>query len=193
MKRIIVLSFKDGDVYEGLRRLIALNENAVVVLPVMGLPTFTATAMKAIEETKAKYHLFFTDNSEDIDKLILGAHDMTICANPIREVLREVTSEDVLAIVWDDSIEAHMALHAVEDYAIETWSIEDGLDFIEIDDDDENESDLLYQEMQEKLSEFIESFSEYVMHGVLEVITKAVQERIAEEEGTKEVNPFDEK
>ena len=192
MKRIIILSFKDGDVYEGLRRLIALNNDAVVVLPVMGLPVFTETAMKAIEETKAKYHLFFTDSTEDIDKLILGAHDMTICANPIKEVLREVTAEDVLGIVWDDSIEAHLALHAVEDYAIETWSIEDGLDFIEIDDDEED-SDFLYEHMQEKLSEFIEAFSEYVMHGVLEVLTKAVQDRIAEEEGTKEVNPFDEK
>lgn len=190
MKRIIVLSFKDGDVYEGLRRLIALNEDAVVVLPVMGLPTFTATAMKAIEETKAKYHLFFTDSTEGIDKLILNAHDITMCSSPLREIMREITSEDVLAMVWDDSVEAHMALHAVEDFAIETWNIEDGLDVIEVD-YDEDDSDVLYAEMQEKLSEFIESFSEYIMAGVLGVITKAVQERIAEEEGKREINPFE--
>jgi hypothetical protein len=191
MKRIIVLSFKDGDVYDGLRRLIALNEDALVILPVMGLPVFTETAMKAIQETNAKYHLFFTDNTEDIDKLILGAHDMTICSNPIREILREVTSEDILGMVWDDSIEAHMALHAVEDYAIETWSIEDGLDFIEIE-EDEVDSDFLYETMQEKLSEFIESFSEYIMTGVLEALTNAVQERIDEQEGKKDINPFEE-
>lgn len=191
MKRIIVLPFKDGDVYDGLRRLIALNEDALIVFPVMELPLFTETAMKAIEETKAKYHLFFTDKTEDIDKLILGAHDMTICTNPVREILREVTSEDVLGIVWDDSIEAHLALHAVEDYAIETWSIEDGLDFIEIE-EDEVDSNVLYEDMQEKLSEFIEAFSEYIMTGVLEALTHAVQERIDEQEGKKEINPFDE-
>lgn len=193
MKRIIVLSFKDGDVHEGLRRLIALNPDATVVLPITNLPTFTKTAMKAISESKAKYHLFFADNTEDIDKLILKAEDITVCANPIREVLREVTSEDILAMVWDDSIEAHMALHAVEDFAIETWNIEDGLDVIEVDYDEDNESDLLYQNMQEKLSDFIESFSEYIMNGVLDVITKAVQERLQEEEGKREIRPFDDK
>jgi hypothetical protein len=191
MKRIIVLPFKDGDVYDGLRRLIALNEDALVIFPVMGLSVFTETAMKAIQETNAKYHLFFTDNTEDIDKLILGAHDMTICSNPIREILREVTSEDILGMVWDDSIEAHLALHAVEDYAIETWSIEDGLDFIEIE-DDEVDSNVLYEDMQEKLSEFIEVFSEYIMTGVLEALTHAVQERLEEEEGKKDINPFEE-
>lgn len=191
MKRIIVLPFKDGNVYDGLRRLIALNETAIIVLPVMGFTTFLETAVKAIEETKTKYHLFFTDETEDIDKLILGAHDMTVCSNPIREILREVTSEDVLGIVWDDSIEAHMAIHAVEDYAIETWSIEDGLDFIEIE-DDEVDSDFLYEQMQERLSEFIEAFSEYIMTGVLEALTNAVQERINEEEGKRDINPFEE-
>lgn len=190
MKRIVVLSFKDGDVEEGLRRLIALNPEAVVVLPITGLPKFTSTAMKAIKEAKAKYHLFFTDSTEGIDKLILNAHDITMCSSPLREIMREITSEDVLAMVWDDSIEAHMALHAVEDFAIETWNIEDGLDVIEVDYDDDD-SDVLYAEMQEKLSEFIESFSEYIMAGVLGVITKAVQERIAEEEGKREINPFE--
>lgn len=193
MKRIITLSFKDGDVYEGLRRLIALNPEATVVLPMTNLPMFSKTAMKAITEAKAKYHLFFTDGTENIDKLVLKAEDITVCTNPIREVLREVTSEDILAMVWDDSVEAHMALHSVEDFAIETWNIEDGLDVIEVDYDDENESDLLYQDMQEKLSEFIEAFSEYIMNGVLEVLTKAVQERLQEEEGKREIRPFDDK
>lgn len=191
MKRIIVLSFKDGNVTEGLRRLIALHPDAVVVLPVMGLSTFTSSAMEAIRETKAKYHLFFTDSTENIDGLILGAHDITMCANPMKEVLREITADDILAMVWDESIEAHMTLHAVEDLAVETWNIEDGLDVIEVDYDDDSESDLLYAEMQEKLSDFIESFSEYIMNGVLDVLTKAVQERLAEEAGKREINPFE--
>jgi hypothetical protein len=192
MKRIVVLSFKDGDVEDGLRRLITLNPDAVVILPILGFTKFNETAMKAIKATKAKYHLFFTDSTEGIDKLILNAHDITMCSSPLREIMREITSEDVLAMVWDDSIEAHMALHAVEDFAIETWNIEEGLDVIEVD-YDEDDSDALYSHMQEKLSEFIEAFSEYIMNGVLDVITKAVQERIQEEEGKREINPFEDR
>lgn len=191
MKRIVVLPFKDGDVYEGLRRLIQLNKNAVVIFPVLDLPAFTTSVSKVLEDTSAKYHLFFTDsdNSAGIDSLVLKAHDITMCNNPLKEILREITSEDVLGLVWEDSIEAHLALHAVEDFAIETWNIEDGLEVIEVDLDEE-ESDLLYGEMQEALSNFIEAFATYITNGVLETLSKAVEERLREDLGKKDIDPF---
>lgn len=189
MKRIIVLPFKDGNVSEGLRRLIQLNNNAVVVFPVMDLPEFTSSAMKALEETGAKYHLFFTDGSENIDNLVLKAHDITMCGNPMKEIVREITSDDVLGLVWEDSIEAHLTLHAVEDLAVETWNIEDGLEVIEVD-LDEDESDLLYEEMQEALTNFIEAFATYLTNGILETIANAVEERLREDMGKKDIDPF---
>ena len=190
MKRVVVLQFKDGDVQEGLRRLINLNPESVVVFPVIDLPQFTTSAMKALEETNAKYHLFFTDSSENIDNLVVKAHDITMCSNPLKEILREITSEDVLAMVWEDSIEAHLALHAVEDLAIETWDIEDGLEVIEVDLDEDDESDILYEEMQEALSAFIEAFATYITNGVLNTLAKAVEERLREDLGKKDIDPF---
>lgn len=192
MKRILVLAFKDGNVEEGLRRLIQLNPEALIVLPVMdGLPIFIKSAMKAIKDTKAKYHLFFTDSTENIDKIVLGAEDLTICSSPLKEILREVTTQDILAMVWDESVEAHMALHAVEDFAIETWNIEEGLDVIETYFEDDSDTDVLYEEMQEKLSEFIEAFAEYLTAGVLDVLTQTIKARLEEEESNKDISPFD--
>lgn len=191
MKRIIVMPFKDGDVKDGMRRLIQLNKDAVVVFPVMELPQFSKSLTKVLEETGAKYHLFFTDGSDGIDSLVLKAHDITMCLNPMKEITREITADDILAMVWEDSIEAHLTLHAVEDLAIEAWNIDDGLEPIEVDFDDDDESDILYEEMQEALSTFIEAFATYISNGVLNTLAKAVEERLKEDMGKKDIDPFD--
>ena len=191
MKRIVVLPFKDGDIKEGMRRLIQLNKDAVILFPVMDLPVFRASMTNIIEETGVKYHLFFTDGSDGIDDLVLKAHDITMCGNPLREMTREITAEDVLAMVWEDSIEAHLVLHAVEDLAVETWNIDNGLEPIEVEFDDDDESDMLYEEMQEAMSNFIEAFATYITNGVLTTLSKAVEERLREDMGKKDINPFD--
>lgn len=192
MKRIVVLPFKDADVEEGLRRLIQLHPGTTVVLPVApALPEFTASSVQVLTESKAKYHLFFTDGDDGIDNIILNAEDITMCSNPLKEILREITSEDILAMVWDESIEAHLALHAVEDLAIETWNIEDGLEVIEVDFDDDDDTDILYEEMQEALSTFIEAFATYLTAGVLDVLSKTIEAKIKEDEGKRGINPFD--
>lgn len=192
MKRIIVLPFKDADVTDGLRRLIQLNPGTTVVLPVAPpLTEFTSSSMQVLTEAKCKYHLFFTDGDEGIDSLILNAEDITMCGNPLKEILREITPDDVLAMVWDESIEAHLALHAVEDLAVETWNIEDGLEVIEVDFDDEDDTDVLYEEMQEALSTFIEAFATYLTAGVLDVLSKTIEAKIKEDEGKKGISPFD--
>jgi hypothetical protein len=74
---------------------------------------------------------------------------------------------------------------------LETWNIEDGLELIEVEFDDE-ESDLLYEEMQEALSNFIESFANYITSGVLDTLSKAVEDRLREDMGKKDIDPFGE-
>lgn len=192
MKRILVLPFKDANVKEGLRRLIQLNPGAKVIMPVASsLPMFSSSSAETVVEANTKYHLFFTDGDDGIDNLILNAEDITMCTNPIKEILREVTSEDVLALVWDESIEAHMALHAVEDFAIETWNIEEGLEPIEVNFDDDSDTDVLYEEMQEALTNFIEAFASYITAGVLDVLAQSLEAKLREDEGKKDINPFD--
>jgi len=186
------MPFKDADVSEGLRRLIQLHPNSVVILPVIAdFPEFVKSSSQILTDTKAKYHLFFTDGDEGIDNLILNAHDITMCNNPTKEIIREVTSEDVLAMVWEECIEAHLTLHAVEDLAIETWNIEDGLEVVEVDFDDEDNTDILYEEMQEALSNFIEAFATYLTAGVLDVLSKTIEAKLKEDEGKRGINPFD--
>lgn len=191
MKRVIVLPFKDGNVKEGMRRLIQLNKDAVILFPVMDFPEFKKSMTSVLQETDSKYHLFFTDGSDGIDDLVLKAHDITMCLNPLKEMVREITADDVLAMVWEDSIEAHLTLHAVEDLAIEAWNIDDGLEPIEVEFDDDDESDMLYEEMQEAMSNFIEAFATYITNGVLNTLSKAVEERLREDMGKKDINPFD--
>jgi hypothetical protein len=191
MKKIIVLPYKDGDVKDGLRRLINLNPDALVVFPVMNLPLFNASIEEVLNETGVKFHLFFTDGDKQIDTLVVRAQDITMCNNPRKEITREITAEDILAMVWEDTTEAHLLLHAVEDLALETWNIEDGLELIEVEFDDE-ESDLLYEEMQEALSNFIESFANYITSGVLDTLSKAVEDRLREDMGKKDIDPFGE-
>lgn len=190
MKRIVVLPFKDGDVKEGMRRLIQLNKDAVILFPVMDLPVFRASMTTVLEETNAKYHLFFTDGSDGIDSLVLKAHDITMCLNPLKEMTREITADDILAMVWEDSIEAHLVLHAVEDLAVETWNVDEGLEPIEVDFDDDDESDMLYEEMQEAMSNFVEAFATYITNGILNTLSKAVEERLREDMGKKDIDPF---
>lgn len=194
MNRIVVLPFKDADVEDGLRRLIALNSSATVILPALDdqYPRYLKSAMKAITESKAKYHLFFTEATDVVDGLVLNAEDITVCSNPIKELIREITTQDVLAMVWDECMEAHLALHAVEDFAIEVWNIDEGLDMVEVDYDEEGDTDLLYEEMQEKMSEFIEAFAAYLTAGVLDVLTQTLQARIREDEDKRDINPFNE-
>lgn len=191
MKRIVVLPFKDGDVQEGIRRLVQLHPDSLIVFPVMEYPLFNQSMERAIDETGAKFHMFFTDGSKQIDTLVVRAHDITMCSNPIKEITREITADDILAMVWEDSIEAHLILHAVEDLAVETWNIEDGLEVIEVEFEDDDESDLLYEEMQEALSQFIEAFSVYISNGILNTLSKAVEERLREDMGKKDIDPFD--
>lgn len=191
MKRIIVMPFKDGNVKDGMRRLIQLNKDAIVLFPVVDFPEFKVSMTSVLQETGSKYHLFFTDGSDSIDDLVLKAHDITMCLNPLKEMVREITADDVLAMVWEDSIEAHLTLHAVEDLAIEAWNIDDGLEPIEVDFDDDDESDMLYEEMQEAMSNFIEAFATYITNGILNTLSKAVEERLREDMGKKDINPFD--
>jgi hypothetical protein len=105
--------------------------------------------------------------------------------------MRQVEPHDTLAMVWDDSLEAHAVLHSLEDYGLEMWDITDGLDIIEIDYDDDRETEELYDIMTTTLNLFAESLAAYVTSTVLDVLTDTIRERLAEEDDMKDISPFD--
>lgn len=191
MKRIAVIAFSDGNVSEGIRRLAALNPGAHLLLPWSGLPQFSSSIKEVVKEEKLKYRLFTDGIPSNSDAFENDSLQVTLCKKPNLEILREITPEDTVAIVWDDSSDVLHVAQSLEDMAVDIWNVKDGLEMIQVDfDDDDDESDLLYEEMQEAMSNFIEAFAVYITNGVLNTLSKAVEERLREDMGKKDIDPL---
>ena len=108
MKRILVISFNDTDVTTGLQALLVKHPDALLLIPVTENEKFVNSAVNAAKEAKAKFQVYFSESSDFVDRLILDAEDICLCNNPIREIIREATPEDILAMSWDESVECHM-------------------------------------------------------------------------------------
>ena len=190
MKQLAVLSFDaDADVYEGLSKLLVKHPGVTVLLPRIEYGEFAKSAIKAVFESGHKLH-FFLAESASIEDIAVVAEDITNCVDPNREIIRHIQTEDVLGIVWDESTEAHVALHALEDYGLETWNIFEGLDVIEID-YSEDEVEDIQEAMMDSLRVFVENMTEYITMSVLEVLTETIAERIREDEENKNISPFE--
>ena len=129
----------------------------------------------------------FIINAIDIDHILIEADDIVITDNPVKEIIRQITPDDVLGIVWDNSPQAHIVLASVEDFGIEVWDITNGLDKIEVDYSEES-SDELYTAMMDSMSVFVEHMADYIMTTVLDVLAIEVAKHI--EESAKEIDPF---
>lgn len=189
MQRVAVISFDESaDVTEGLELLFDKYDEVHVMLAVSSNNNFVRTALKAILSYDASFTLYVSE-TEGIEHI--PHENIIICSNPVKEVMRQIQSNDVLAMVWDDSLESHAVLHSLEDYGLEMWDITDGLDIIEIDYDDEDNTDDLYDIMTTTLNLFAESLAAYVTSAVLDVLTDTIRERLAEEGDMKDISPFD--
>lgn len=189
MKKIAVISFEpDADVFRGLDRLIEKYPDAHVMIAVSGDNTFVRSTVKAVVDEAASF-MFYVSETEGLEEL--PTNTVTICANPVKEVLREIQAEDVLALVWDDSLENHAVIHSVEDYGLELWDITHGLDPIEVNYDEEDNTDELYEVMVTTLTLFAETLAAYVVSSVLDVLTETIMRRIEGDDDMRDVSPFD--
>lgn len=193
MKRIIVLSFQDVDVSEGLDMLLRENPDATIFLPMTDTSDFVQSVITTAKKHNIPYHLFVEDGEDDIDEFSEDAKEIVESNNPLKAALAEVTPDDILAIVWDESTEARIVINALDDYGVETWDITDGLVPLTVTDSEDVESDLLFEEMHDRLSDFIEAFSIYIIAGITQTMTNAFKERLAEEEGKRDISPFKDK
>jgi hypothetical protein len=190
MKRIVVVSFDyEVDVSKGLRKLIQKHPDAKILIPIEEYGLFAKSALESAMK-ESEFHLYISETAGSLDRVV-NAENITFCSNPIKEVTRQITSEDILAIVWDDGIEVHTVIHSLEDFGLEMWDITDGLGVIEMDYDDEESTEELYSVMVTTLNLFAESLVAYVTSSVLDVLSETIMERIAEEEGNKDISPFD--
>ena len=188
MGNIIVLGFGSNDVSLGMSQLLNSYPEGDVLIPLgLGDVKCFRSIVVACKEANRSVK-FYTEPDIDGDEYQpIGDTELIICSNPMKEVLRNVTVGDILAIAWDDSIEAHMALHSVEDYGIDIWDITDGLEPIEM---DHGSSDDLYEEMQEALTNFVDVFTAYLTAGILETMTKTIDSLIRNQTDGKDINPF---
>jgi hypothetical protein len=190
MQKIAIISFDDDvDVSKAVEELAERYPHAEFLLPILEYGRFAKSALKAVIDT-GTYHLFFSETAS-IDDYAVEADDITFCINPIKEILRQLDTGDVLGIVWDESLESHSVLHSLEDFALDMWDITDGLDPIEIDYSEESETEELFDAMTSTLNLFAESLAAYVTSAVLDVLTDTIRERLEEEGTMKDISPFD--
>lgn len=186
---IAVISFQDLCVDEGMLELInkyGKDKELRVLLPVTGSENhFAESIMEVCRDHSVKVTCFIV-NAMDIDHILLNADDIVITDNPVKEIVRQITTEDTLGIVWDDSPQAHFILHAIEDFGIEVWDITEGLDQIEVEFTESQED--VYKAMMDSMAIFVEHMADYIMTSVLDVLAETVAKRI--EEDGKDILPF---
>lgn len=187
---IAVISFDDVCIDEGMTELInkyGKNNELRVFIPVTGNENHFAESVMEICNNHNIQTTCFIVNAEGIDHILMSADDIVITDNPVKEMIRQITVDDVLGIVWDNSPMSHFILSAVEDFGIETWDISNGLDKIEIDYADEP-VEIIRERMLESMNVFVEHMADYVMTSVLDVLSEEVAKRIQED--AKEIDPF---
>ena len=186
---IAVISFQDVCADEGMLELInkyGKDKELRVLLPVTGSENhFAESVMEVCRDHSVKVTCFIV-NAMDIDHILLNADDIVITDNPVKEIVRQITTEDTLGIVWDDSPQAHFILHAIEDFGIEVWDITEGLDQIEVEFTESQED--VYKAMMDSMAIFVEHMADYIMTSVLDVLAETVAKRI--EEDGKDILPF---
>ena len=185
---IAVVSFEDVCVDDGVTALLnKYGKEVTVFIPVTGNENHFAESVISICKEHGVKTTCFIANATDLDHILVDADDIVITDNPVKEMIRQITVNDVLGIVWDNSPMAHFLLSAVEDFGIETWDITNGLDKIEIDYTDEP-VEIIRERMIESMNVFVEHMADYVMTSVLDVLSDEVAKRLLED--GKEIDPF---
>lgn len=186
---IALISFQDVCVDEGVVELInkyGKEKELRVLLPVTGSENhFAESVMDVCKEHSIKVTCFIV-NAIDIDHILLNADDIVITDNPVKEVVRQITTDDSLGIVWDESPQAYFILNAIEDFGIEVWDITEGLDQIDVEFTESQED--VYKAMMDSMAIFVEHMADYIMTSVLDVLAETVAKRI--EEDGKDILPF---
>ena len=194
MKRISVVSFQDIDVSDGLEQLVMMYDDPFILFPITKNRIFVESVWNVIKKHGVEFHAYFSESSDFTDTILSGSKHFTKVSSPIKEVIKMINiPEDVLAIAWDDSPEAHTVLHSVEDYGVETWSILDGLDVIDVESAPEDmDEDEVLDLIEDTFMGLVELMAGYITTKVVTLLTQVVNAHIDNMEGRNDVDPFEE-
>jgi len=196
--QIALFSFKDKDVSKGLKELIDsyLGDELTLLMPLIKpIPKFFESVIKLAKETPNVTLKCFFVSAEGYDQYLKYAEDLIVCENPVKEILRALTPDDELAMVWDDTPQSHFIIHAVEDLAIDMWDISDELTTLDEEDFGfEMDEEELHDEMISTMGKFVDLLAAFVANTVMESLGQAVAQHLMESEedmDKRDFNPFD--
>ena len=192
---IAVISFVDYDVSKGVKLLVEKykDKNPKILLPILKRDTvFSQSVLKIAIENQIKVTCFF-ESAVGHDHLLKQADDICLTEDPIKEITMHLKSNDVLAMVWDDTPQSFHLLHMVEDLALETFDLFDGLDPIESEPEFSLDNEKLHAELMMTMGRAVDLMCAFIANTVMASMSEAVAEHIinAEDDSDKkDIDPF---
>ena len=191
---IAVVSFENKQVDQGIKELIDLYQDKELrfFLPITHEDQiFIQSVLKVCIDKKIKVTAFLA-HAAGMEAIVQQVDDVVVSDNPVKDVIQRLGAGDAIGIVWDNSPQAHFVLNSVEDLALDTWDITNGIDEIVVDEDmDYMASDELHDLLHNSLGMFVDALAAFVGQVVMESLTEAVIERLKEEEDKRDISPFD--
>ncbi len=193
--KIAVFSEDNLDVSLGIDELLTKysEQSPEVLFPVKtNYNDFSQSIIRKCLANQVKVTAFLSD-ATDVGHIIKQVDSFVVCEDPVNDLLRQLSTGDAVGIVWTDSLTDHLILHTVEDLALDTWDITDGMDPIEL---DENQflgmdPDELHDGMHKALGVFVDMMSAFIASTVMESLGQAVVQHLNEQIDKKDISPFD--
>ena len=193
--KIAVFSDDDLDVALGIDQLLTKysEQSPEVLFPVKtDYDEFSQSIIRKCLENQVKVTAFLSD-ATDVGHIIKQVDSFVVCEDPVSDLLRQLSTGDAVGIVWTDSLTDHLIIHTVEDLALDTWDITDGMDPIEMDDNRFvcKDPDELHDGMHKALGVFVDMMSAFIASTVMESLGQAVVQHLNEQIDKKDISPFD--
>ena len=184
--KIAIFSEQDKDAREGALQLLTkyASKSPEVIFPVKATNQMFATSVASlckqlgIQTTAFSSHEFtHADSTHITDEEVLA-------------VVHQLEKGDAIGMLFTDSEQDHAIIHSVEDLALDIWDITEGLSVIEHHTFGPIDPDEIRDAMMDSFEEFVDLLATYVATTVMDSITQAVAENIADMLDSKDISPF---
>jgi len=167
--RINIISFKDIDVSKPIEDLVTMFPNPYLVFALTDNEVLNQSIMSVIKKHQVKHHMYYAAETP-FPTVTTELGILTQVVDPIKEVIKQVQAHDILAIAWDDSLECHEALHAVEDYGVDAWNIDGELELLLMESEEDIDEEDIMDLIHDSISSIVELMGAYVVAKVMRIL-----------------------
>lgn len=154
--RLIIISFKDTDISDGLGKLLALpGKSFTEVLA----PHISEDFIKRIEQVAEQY-------------------DVPVSIAPPVALSSLIQQDDVLAFSWDNTEAIHKAFLSVEDFGLECWDVSEGLASIETVPEEEDLEEVLVSSFMN----LMDAMTDYITENIMAMMEHQIQHMMEEDD-----------